>query len=141
VPFLVPVFVLLISAYLVIAPIIENPSLEYLYALMFIVSGLIFYVPFVHIGYTSKTMGEFTVFFILLIFLFCENLLFFFRSDNWFSAVVDGGGSNAVSFPHKGKLRRSVLKKHCIITVVCISIFFQFHKSQKVVDSHLFISY
>jgi solute carrier family 7 (L-type amino acid transporter), member 9/15 len=55
----VPVIVLLISIYLVIAPIVENPSLEYLYAIMFIISGLVFYVPFVHIGYTSKTMGKF----------------------------------------------------------------------------------
>ncbi|OTF83406.1 amino acid transporter-like protein [Euroglyphus maynei] len=42
-----PIIVFLISIYLVIGPIIENPQIEYLYATLYIVSGLLVYVPFV----------------------------------------------------------------------------------------------
>ncbi|XP_046910598.1 L-type amino acid transporter sobremesa [Dermatophagoides farinae] len=42
-----PIIVFLISIYLVIGPIIQNPQIEYLYATLYIVSGLLVYVPFV----------------------------------------------------------------------------------------------
>ena len=49
---------MVISGYLVVAPIIEKPQIEYLYAVFFILAGLIFYVPFVHWGYTPGFMGK-----------------------------------------------------------------------------------
>ncbi|CAB3384908.1 Hypothetical predicted protein [Cloeon dipterum] len=58
VPIFVPFLVMFVSIYLVIAPMIDQPKLEYLYALLFIISGLLFYLPFVHLGYSSKIMGN-----------------------------------------------------------------------------------
>ncbi|CAG2168454.1 unnamed protein product [Oppiella nova] len=43
----IPVIVFVISIYLVIAPIVEQPKIEYLYAAFYIVSGILFYIPFV----------------------------------------------------------------------------------------------
>uniref|UniRef100_A0A3P8RVM1 b(0,+)-type amino acid transporter 1 n=1 Tax=Amphiprion percula TaxID=161767 RepID=A0A3P8RVM1_AMPPE len=48
VPIVLPVIVVLISCYLVIAPIIDKPELEYLYCTIFMFSGLILYYPFVY---------------------------------------------------------------------------------------------
>lgn len=39
-----------VSAYLVIAPIASDPQIEYLYAFLFIIGGLVFYLPFVYLG-------------------------------------------------------------------------------------------
>jgi L-type amino acid transporter 9 len=47
VPIIVPILVLLFSCYLVVAPIVQNPRIEFLYASLFMFSGLVFYVPFV----------------------------------------------------------------------------------------------
>lgn len=57
-PIIIPYVVLIISIYLVIGPIIDNPQIEYLYALSFIFAGLIFYVPFVKFGMTPRFMSE-----------------------------------------------------------------------------------
>lgn len=59
VPIIIPVVVLVISMYLVVAPIIDSPRIEYLYALLFIFAGLIFYVPFVKLGMTPRFMSKF----------------------------------------------------------------------------------
>ncbi|XP_078525698.1 B(0,+)-type amino acid transporter 1 isoform X2 [Lissotriton helveticus] len=48
IPIVIPFIVVLISIYLVVAPIISSPAWEYLYCVIFIFSGLIFYFPFVH---------------------------------------------------------------------------------------------
>ncbi|XP_055635136.1 b(0,+)-type amino acid transporter 1 isoform X1 [Toxorhynchites rutilus septentrionalis] len=66
VPLIIPILVMVISGYLVAAPIIEKPQIEYLYAVLFIFTGLIFYVPFVHWGYHPKFMNNFTLFFQML---------------------------------------------------------------------------
>ena len=58
VPIIIPVGVLVISLYLIVAPIIEKPQIEYLYAALFIIGGLIFYFPFVYYGYHSRIMGK-----------------------------------------------------------------------------------
>lgn len=60
VPIIIPVVVLVISVYLVAAPIFETPRIEYLYALLFIFAGLIFYVPFVKLGMTPRFMSKYT---------------------------------------------------------------------------------
>ncbi|XP_074149336.1 B(0,+)-type amino acid transporter 1 isoform X1 [Sminthopsis crassicaudata] len=48
VPIFIPILVTLISIYLVLAPIISKPELPYLYCVLFILSGLLFYLLFVH---------------------------------------------------------------------------------------------
>ncbi|XP_048225144.1 B(0,+)-type amino acid transporter 1 [Perognathus longimembris pacificus] len=48
VPIAIPGLVTLISVFLVLAPIISEPAWEYLYCVLFILSGLIFYFLFVH---------------------------------------------------------------------------------------------
>jgi len=58
VPIVFPVVVLLASVYLVLGPIIDEPRMEYLYATLFIVAGLLFYIPFVHYKLTIKFMGK-----------------------------------------------------------------------------------
>lgn len=49
VPIVIAGLMVLVSCYLVLAPIIDKPDLEYLYCAIFIVSGLIVYFPFVHL--------------------------------------------------------------------------------------------
>ncbi|XP_066493069.1 B(0,+)-type amino acid transporter 1 [Tiliqua scincoides] len=48
VPIIIPIVVLLLSIVLVLAPIISQPELPYLYCVLFIFGGLIFYVLFIH---------------------------------------------------------------------------------------------
>ncbi|CAN0371246.1 unnamed protein product [Lampetra fluviatilis] len=48
VPVVIPALVMVVSVYLVFAPIIDLPEWEYLYCAIFILGGLIFYLPFVH---------------------------------------------------------------------------------------------
>ncbi|XP_071089047.1 b(0,+)-type amino acid transporter 1-like [Haliotis cracherodii] len=48
VPIPIPIIMLLISLYLIIAPIVEDPQIEFLYAFLFVIGGLIFYIPLVH---------------------------------------------------------------------------------------------
>ncbi|XP_072037627.1 b(0,+)-type amino acid transporter 1-like [Amphiura filiformis] len=47
VPLFLPVLMIIASIYLVIAPILDDPALEFLYAFLFIVSGLLLYFPLV----------------------------------------------------------------------------------------------
>ena len=46
-----PILAAAISLYLVIAPLIEEPSLAYLLATCIIFGGLIFYIPFVYLDW------------------------------------------------------------------------------------------
>ncbi|KAK9874615.1 hypothetical protein WA026_005445 [Henosepilachna vigintioctopunctata] len=62
VPIIIPSFVLVISIYLIIAPIMDNPTIEYLYAALFILGGMLFYVPFVHYQVKTPFMDGLTVF-------------------------------------------------------------------------------
>ncbi|XP_012266742.1 b(0,+)-type amino acid transporter 1 isoform X2 [Athalia rosae] len=55
-PLPIPILVLGISAYLIVAPIIDKPQIEYLYAAGFIAAGMLFYLPFVKYGYVPKFM-------------------------------------------------------------------------------------
>ncbi|XP_033758954.1 b(0,+)-type amino acid transporter 1-like [Pecten maximus] len=45
---LLPVVFMAFSMYLVVIPIVQNPTSEFLYACAFIFGGLVIYVPFVH---------------------------------------------------------------------------------------------
>ncbi|CAK9821767.1 b(0,+)-type amino acid transporter 1 [Anthophora retusa] len=55
-PLIIPILVLGISAYLIVAPIIDKPQIEYLYAAGFIFAGMLVYLPFVKYGYVPKFM-------------------------------------------------------------------------------------
>ncbi|XP_066478709.1 b(0,+)-type amino acid transporter 1-like [Tiliqua scincoides] len=48
VPIIIPIVFLMASVYLVLAPIIDQPQIEFLYVILFIFSGIIFYFPLVH---------------------------------------------------------------------------------------------
>ncbi|XP_033012533.1 b(0,+)-type amino acid transporter 1-like [Lacerta agilis] len=48
VPLIIPILVMFVSIVLVLAPIITAPELPYLYCVLFIISGLVFYVLFIH---------------------------------------------------------------------------------------------
>ena len=52
----IPIAVFFISIYLVIGPIWENPQIEYLYATMYIVSGLFVYLIFVKYQFKCATI-------------------------------------------------------------------------------------
>ena len=58
---------MIISIYLVIAPIVNNPQIEYLYSILFMVVGAIMYVPFVHFGYVFEFMDKLTTFLQLML--------------------------------------------------------------------------
>uniref|UniRef100_A0A452UG92 b(0,+)-type amino acid transporter 1 n=1 Tax=Ursus maritimus TaxID=29073 RepID=A0A452UG92_URSMA len=63
VPIFIPILVTLISVFLVVAPIVSQPALEYLYCVLFILSGLIFYFLFVHhkFGWAQKISRPITM--------------------------------------------------------------------------------
>ena len=59
VPIVIPILVLIVAVFLVLAPIVNDPRIEFLYAFLFIVSGLIVYVPFVHYKMYPPFMGTY----------------------------------------------------------------------------------
>ncbi|EHH29887.1 B(0,+)-type amino acid transporter 1 [Macaca thibetana thibetana] len=63
VPIVIPVLVTFISVFLILAPIISKPAWEYLYCVLFILSGLIFYFLFVHykFGWAQKISKPITM--------------------------------------------------------------------------------
>ncbi|XP_013004590.1 b(0,+)-type amino acid transporter 1-like isoform X2 [Cavia porcellus] len=64
VPIFIPILVTLVSVFLVLAPIISNPAWEYLYCVLFILSGLIFYFLFVYckFGWAQKISKPVTMY-------------------------------------------------------------------------------
>ncbi|XP_067652112.1 b(0,+)-type amino acid transporter 1-like isoform X1 [Haliotis asinina] len=60
VPIFIPIITLCISVYLVIAPIVQNPRIEFFYAFMFIIGGLVFYIPFVHFKLKIRCLDRVT---------------------------------------------------------------------------------
>ncbi|XP_050520540.1 b(0,+)-type amino acid transporter 1 isoform X2 [Daktulosphaira vitifoliae] len=67
VPIIIPLVIFIISLYLVIAPIIDKPQIEYLYSVLFMIAGLIFYLPFVYMGYKFNIVDRLTMFVQLLL--------------------------------------------------------------------------
>ncbi|XP_040893201.1 b(0,+)-type amino acid transporter 1 [Toxotes jaculatrix] len=63
VPIVIAGLMVVVSCYLVLAPIIDKPELEYLYCTIFIFSGLLFYYPFVHrkVKWARKLMRPITM--------------------------------------------------------------------------------
>ncbi|XP_072263593.1 b(0,+)-type amino acid transporter 1-like [Pyxicephalus adspersus] len=67
VPIIIPVIVLVAAVYLVLAPIIGSPQLEYLYVVLFILSGVIVYIPVVHYKWSPKCFRFITLYLQLLL--------------------------------------------------------------------------
>ncbi|KAG5200633.1 hypothetical protein R6Z07F_013103 [Ovis aries] len=63
VPIFIPILVTLLSVFLVLAPIISAPAWEYLYCVLFMLSGLVFYFLFVHykFGWAQKISKPLTM--------------------------------------------------------------------------------
>lgn len=61
VPIFIPILVTLVSLFLVLAPIISEPAWEYLYCVLFMLSGTIFYFLFVHykFGWAQKISSKY----------------------------------------------------------------------------------
>ncbi|XP_035607904.1 b(0,+)-type amino acid transporter 1-like [Oncorhynchus keta] len=62
VPIVIPILVIMAAIFLVMAPIIDNPAIEYLYVTIFIFSGVLVYVPFIHYKLCPGLLGKVTVF-------------------------------------------------------------------------------
>ncbi|KAK6185293.1 hypothetical protein SNE40_007559 [Patella caerulea] len=62
VPIFIPILMVLISIYLVVAPIIHEPKIEFLYAFVFVMSGLLFYFPLVYFNLHFKCIDTLTMY-------------------------------------------------------------------------------
>lgn len=60
VPIIFPILTLFVSVFLVVTPIVSEPSLKYLIALGFILSGVAVYIPFVYFKKRPKAMNKLT---------------------------------------------------------------------------------
>ncbi|XP_027027813.1 b(0,+)-type amino acid transporter 1-like isoform X7 [Tachysurus fulvidraco] len=67
VPIIIPILVLLASVFLVLAPIVDNPQLEYLYVTLFILSGALIYIPLIHFKLCPHLLDKLTVFLQLIL--------------------------------------------------------------------------
>ncbi|XP_062427165.1 b(0,+)-type amino acid transporter 1-like [Rhea pennata] len=61
VPIIIPIIVLMAAVYLVLAPIIDQPQIEFLYIVLFISSGIIFYFPLVRFKCHSPFLQRVTL--------------------------------------------------------------------------------
>ncbi|XP_053567174.1 b(0,+)-type amino acid transporter 1-like [Bombina bombina] len=61
VPIIIPIIVQIASVFLVIAPIVGSPQMEYLYVALFILSGIIIYIPFIHYRWSPKCFRSITL--------------------------------------------------------------------------------
>uniref|UniRef100_A0A8C6S4J1 Zmp:0000001267 n=1 Tax=Neogobius melanostomus TaxID=47308 RepID=A0A8C6S4J1_9GOBI len=59
---LLPVLVIIAAIYLVLAPILDNPQIEYLYVALALFSGIILYIPFIHYKVCPGLLTKLTVF-------------------------------------------------------------------------------
>ncbi|XP_056446516.1 b(0,+)-type amino acid transporter 1-like [Gadus chalcogrammus] len=62
VPIIIPILVLLAAIFLVLAPIIDNPQIEYLYVTLFIFSGILVYIPVIHYKLCPGLLNRITLF-------------------------------------------------------------------------------
>lgn len=66
-PLVLPVLVIIAAVFLVLAPIIDQPKMEFLYVTLFILSGALLYVPLVHYRLLPGLLTKMTVFLQLLL--------------------------------------------------------------------------
>ncbi|XP_029452743.1 b(0,+)-type amino acid transporter 1-like [Rhinatrema bivittatum] len=62
VPIIIPIIVLIASVFLVLAPVIDNPQMEFLYVILFILSGIIVYFPFVYYKHCPDFLSKATLY-------------------------------------------------------------------------------
>ncbi|XP_068195362.1 b(0,+)-type amino acid transporter 1 [Antennarius striatus] len=62
VPIILPILVLIAAVFLVLAPIVDNPQIEFLYVSLFILSGAVIYIPFIHYKLCPGLLTKLTVF-------------------------------------------------------------------------------
>ncbi|PIK41478.1 putative b(0,+)-type amino acid transporter 1 isoform X2 [Apostichopus japonicus] len=62
IPLVIPLLVVIFSIYLVLAPVIDDPSLPWLFAALFVLAGLFLYFPFVKMGLRIKPFDYITLF-------------------------------------------------------------------------------
>ncbi|XP_072314163.1 b(0,+)-type amino acid transporter 1 isoform X2 [Eucyclogobius newberryi] len=67
VPLILPVIVIIAAVFLVLAPVIDSPQIEYLYVALFIFSGVIVYIPLIHYKVCPSLLTKLTVFLQLLL--------------------------------------------------------------------------
>ena len=60
VPLVVPIFILSVAVFLSIVPVVAQPSLKFLFAIAFIFSGVLVYIPFVYMKKTPFFIGNFS---------------------------------------------------------------------------------
>lgn len=59
---MIPILVLLAAIFLVLAPIVDDPQIEYLYVTLFMFSGVLIYIPFIHYKLFPGLLTKLTVF-------------------------------------------------------------------------------
>ncbi|XP_071489204.1 b(0,+)-type amino acid transporter 1-like [Diadema antillarum] len=69
VPIFVPILVFIASLYLILAPIVSDPVFEFLYAFLFILSGVVVYFVLVRHKVSLRCMNPITRFFQVLLFV------------------------------------------------------------------------
>ncbi|XP_026164366.1 b(0,+)-type amino acid transporter 1 isoform X2 [Mastacembelus armatus] len=62
VPIILPIVVVIAAIFLVLAPIVDSPQIEYLYVTLFIISGVIIYIPFIHYKLCPGLLTKLTLF-------------------------------------------------------------------------------
>ncbi|XP_051941742.1 b(0,+)-type amino acid transporter 1-like [Hippocampus zosterae] len=62
VPIILPILVLIAAVFLVLAPIIDDPQIEFLYVILFIVSWVLIYIPFIHYKLCPSLLTKLTIF-------------------------------------------------------------------------------
>lgn len=60
VPLFIPIFTLAVAVFLVVTPMVTEPPLKFLVGIGFVLSGLVFYIPFVYYKKRPKLMGKLT---------------------------------------------------------------------------------
>lgn len=60
VPLIIPIFTLFVAIFLIVTPVINDPSLKYLFAMCFILSGVAVYTPFVYYKRRPAIMDKLT---------------------------------------------------------------------------------
>lgn len=58
VPIVIPIFTVSVSLFLAIIPMITKPSIRYLFALGFILVGVLVYIPFVYMKKRPRLMSK-----------------------------------------------------------------------------------
>lgn len=87
VPTIIPLFILAVAIFLSVVPIISDPSPKFLFAILFIVSGIVVYIPFVYYKIRPSFMSEYNCFFLIF---FLYDVLFMINLCNSLISLKKG---------------------------------------------------